>query len=120
MLKMKKRKRKKRQIFKSPISPLRSYLVHYVLFGPLWFYSVYSVINYINIYNKCRITSNNQRKKKITTLFIFGLYLPRKNHIPPLYLYSYANVVFMTKLKALVLLLLKELYVIFINFKRYK
>ena len=54
-----KKRKKKKQIFKNPISPLWSYSVHYVLFGPLWFYSVYSVINYINIYNKCRITSNN-------------------------------------------------------------
>ena len=42
----------------------------------------------------------------------------KKNHIPPLYSYQYANVVFNTKLKDLVSLLL-ESYVIFINFKRY-
>ena len=43
----KEKKKKKRQIFKNPISPLWSYSVHYVLFGPLWFYLVYLVINYI-------------------------------------------------------------------------
>ena len=58
------------------------------------------------------------KEKKITILFIFSLYSPKKNHIPLLYSFSYANVVFKAKLKGPILLPLKEPYVIFINFKR--
>ena len=51
-------------------------------------------------------------------LFIFSLYLSKKNLILILYSYSYANIVFLARLKDLVPLLLRKSYIIFINFKR--
>ena len=59
------------------------------------------------------------KEKKITILFIFSLYSPKKKKKKPLlYSFSFANVVFKAKLKGPILLPLKEPYVIFINFKR--
>ena len=54
------------------------------------------------------------KEKKITILFIFSLYSPKKKKKNS----TYANVVFKAKLKGPILLPLKEPYVIFINFKR--
>ena len=58
------------------------------------------------------------KEKKITILFIFSLYSPKKKKKPLLYSFSFANVVFKAKLKGPILLPLKEPYDIFINFKR--